>query len=76
VVSGTLALDLVSGESPGREETPHITTELAAGDVMVQRGTHHRWRPVGDEPAVLVSVMFGLRDSDRDGSPDSDNPPH
>ncbi len=35
-------------------------TTLNRGDVLVQRATPHRWRPVGDEPATLVSVMIGL----------------
>jgi hypothetical protein len=34
---------------------------LDPGDVVVQRGNVHRWRPVGPDPAVMVSVMIGLR---------------
>jgi len=34
---------------------------VAAGEVIVQRGTHHKWVPVGDEPFRMASVMFGLR---------------
>lgn len=56
VVSGGLALELAAAASA----EPVVST-LRAGDVMVQRGTHHRWRPLDDEPAVLVSVMFALR---------------
>lgn len=36
------------------------TTTLNRGDVLIQRATAHSWRPVGDEPATLVSVMIGL----------------
>jgi quercetin dioxygenase-like cupin family protein len=33
---------------------------LEAGDVVIQRATHHRWRPVGDEPVRMAAVMLGL----------------
>jgi quercetin dioxygenase-like cupin family protein len=33
---------------------------LEAGSVVIQRGTRHRWRPVGDQPARMAAVMFGL----------------
>ncbi|NUS55069.1 MAG: cupin domain-containing protein [Streptomycetaceae bacterium] len=58
VVSGSLALDLAAEKS-----TDPVVSTLRTGDIMVQRGTHHRWRPLDDEPAVLVSVMFALRDA-------------
>ncbi|GAA4955917.1 hypothetical protein GCM10023205_17400 [Yinghuangia aomiensis] len=58
VVSGSLALDLAAEKS-----TDPVVSTLRTGDVMVQRGTDHRWRPLDDEPAVLVSVMFALRDA-------------
>lgn len=31
--------------------------ELAAGDVLVDRGVSHGWRAVGDEPAMTAVVM-------------------
>ncbi len=37
------------------------TTVLDPGDVVIQRGNVHRWRPVGPDPAAMVSVMIGLR---------------
>jgi mannose-6-phosphate isomerase-like protein (cupin superfamily) len=56
VVSGALELAL-----PGAKGIDDgVSTVLGRGDVVVQRGTAHRWRPVGDEPAVLVSVMVGV----------------
>ncbi|MGA4538694.1 cupin domain-containing protein [Uniformispora flossi] len=58
VLSGSLALDLAAEKS-----TDPVVRSLRTGDVMVQRGTHHRWRPLDGEPAVLVSVMFALRDA-------------
>jgi len=31
---------------------------LGPGDCVVQRGTMHRWRPVGDDPVRYVAVML------------------
>jgi quercetin dioxygenase-like cupin family protein len=33
---------------------------LGPGDAVVQRGTHHKWTPVGDEPVRYVVVMIAL----------------
>ena len=33
---------------------------LGPGEAVVQRGTHHRWRPVGDEPVVWAALMLAL----------------
>jgi quercetin dioxygenase-like cupin family protein len=35
---------------------------LGPGDAVVQRGTHHKWTPVGDEPVRYVVVMIALRE--------------
>lgn len=35
---------------------------LDAGDIVVQNGTNHGWRNVGDERAVLAAVMVGVRE--------------
>lgn len=32
---------------------------VTAGDCVVQRGTRHAWRVVGDEPLVLIAVLIG-----------------
>jgi hypothetical protein len=32
---------------------------LSPGDVVVQNGTRHRWRVVGDAPATLAAFMIG-----------------
>jgi len=32
---------------------------LSPGDVVVQNGTRHRWRVVGDEPATVAAFMIG-----------------
>jgi len=47
VVSGQLELGLESG-----------TQLLGPGDVLVQRGTVHRWRNPGPEPCTFVGVMI------------------
>ncbi|HUP73248.1 MAG TPA: cupin domain-containing protein [Acidimicrobiales bacterium] len=50
VLRGRLELALPDG----------ITTELDVGETVVQRGTNHRWRPVGDEPTTWFAVMFAV----------------
>lgn len=52
MISGQLELAL-----PGVE--PVV---LGPGDAVVQRGTHHKWTPVGDEPVRYVVVMIALRE--------------
>jgi hypothetical protein len=34
---------------------------LSAGDVLIENGTRHRWRVVGNVPAVLASFIIGAR---------------
>jgi hypothetical protein len=34
---------------------------LSPGDVVVQNGTRHRWRVVGDVPATMAAFMVGAR---------------
>ena len=34
---------------------------LSPGDVMVQNGTRHRWRVVGDVPATMAAFIIGAR---------------
>ncbi len=41
-----------------RLELRGSSTELGPGDVVVQRGTEHRWVAVGDEPARVAAVML------------------
>jgi mannose-6-phosphate isomerase-like protein (cupin superfamily) len=47
VISGQLELVLEDG-----------STVLAPGDSVVQRGTNHAWRVVGDEPCSFVAVLL------------------
>lgn len=51
VLAGTADLEL----DDGRKE--RVTT----GDCIVQRGTRHAWRVVGDEPLVLGASMIGAK---------------
>jgi quercetin dioxygenase-like cupin family protein len=37
---------------------------IGPGEAVVQRGTNHRWRPVGDEAAEWVALMIAVPDSD------------
>jgi quercetin dioxygenase-like cupin family protein len=48
IISGRVRLDL-----PGDG-----ATELGPGDVVVQRGTAHRWVALGDEPLRMATVMI------------------
>ncbi len=50
VLAGRLGLDLAGGDS----------VELGPGDAVVQRGTDHRWRVIGDEPVQFAAVMLAL----------------
>jgi mannose-6-phosphate isomerase-like protein (cupin superfamily) len=49
IVSGAADLEL----DDGRKE------RIRAGDCVVQRGTRHAWRVVGDEPLVLCAILIG-----------------
>ena len=51
VLSGRLELSL--------PDTPPVV--LGPGEAVVQRGTHHKWRPVGDEPVEWVALDAGRR---------------
>jgi quercetin dioxygenase-like cupin family protein len=51
ILSGRVRLDLPDG----------VSTELQPGDVVVQRGTNHRWVALGDEPMRMASVMVSAR---------------
>jgi len=51
ILSGRVRLDLPDD----------VSTELEAGDVVVQRGTNHRWVALGDEPMRMACVMVAAR---------------
>ena len=46
LISGSLELQLEEG-----------STIVRPGEVIVQRGTHHGWRVVGDQPVLVVFVL-------------------
>ena len=51
------------GDRRGRGRAPPPTRgplRLGPGNCIVQRGTWHKWRNVGDTSARFVSVMFGV----------------
>jgi mannose-6-phosphate isomerase-like protein (cupin superfamily) len=50
VVSGRLELALPDTE-------PVV---IGPGEAVVQRGTHHKWQPVGDEAVEFVSLMLAV----------------
>ncbi len=50
VLSGRLELSLP-------DTSPVV---LGPGEAVVQRGTHHKWRPVGDEPVEWVALMLAV----------------
>ena len=51
LISGKMALQLDDGAE----------VSLSPGDVLIENGTRHRWRVVGDKPATLVSFIIGAR---------------
>jgi Cupin domain len=51
LISGNMALQLDDGAE----------VSLSPGDVLIENGTRHRWRVVGDKPATLVSFIIGAR---------------
>ena len=48
-LSGNVVLELDDGAE----------VSLSPGDVVVQNGTRHRWRVVGDVPATLAVFIVG-----------------
>ena len=51
ILSGNVVLELDDGAE----------VLLSPGDVVVENGTRHRWRVVGDVPATLASFIIGAR---------------
>ena len=51
VLSGNLALQLDDGAE----------VSLSPSDVLIENGTRHRWRVVGDAPATLASFIIGAQ---------------
>ncbi len=51
ILEGELWLELDDGEQ----------RHLKAGDIVIQNGTHHAWRNLGDKPATMAAVLIGAR---------------
>jgi uncharacterized cupin superfamily protein len=51
LLSGNLVLEVDDGTE----------VSLSPGDVVVQNGTRHRWRVVGDVPATMAAFFIGAR---------------
>lgn len=49
VIRGRVALEL----------DDDVRVELGPGDCVVQNGTMHAWRVIGDEPCLMAFVMIG-----------------
>jgi quercetin dioxygenase-like cupin family protein len=45
------------------------TVELAAGDMVVQRGTIHNWINAGTDPCVIAFVLIGAAPAKANGAP-------
>jgi quercetin dioxygenase-like cupin family protein len=56
VLQGQLELALPDG----------ITTVLSPGETVLQRGTNHRWRPVGDDATAWFAIMLAVNPQDRE----------
>ncbi|MCU1378625.1 MAG: cupin domain protein [Acidimicrobiales bacterium] len=50
VLAGRVALELPGGHR----------AELGVGDVVIQRGTNHRWVPLGETPVRMAAVMIAV----------------
>jgi mannose-6-phosphate isomerase-like protein (cupin superfamily) len=51
ILSGNLALQLDDGAE----------VSLSPGDVLIENGTRHRWRVVGNVPATMASFLIGAQ---------------
>lgn len=57
-VTPTVDIDVVLRGRVLLELPEGLQTELGPGDVVIQRGTNHRWTAVGDEQFAMASVMI------------------
>jgi len=57
-VTPTVDIDVVLRGRVLLELPDGVQTELGARDVVIQRGTDHRWTALGDETFAMVSVMI------------------
>ena len=57
-VTPTVDIDVVLHGRVLLELPDGVQTELGPGDVVIQRGTNHRWTAIGDEQFAMASVMI------------------
>ena len=57
-VTSTVDVDVVLRGRVLLELPDGVQAELGAGDVVIQRGTNHRWTAVGNEQFAMASVMI------------------
>lgn len=57
VIDGSMDMELDGGQ----------TVNLKAGDIVVQRGTYHRWMNNGDVPCRIAFVMIASKDGWEEG---------
>lgn len=57
VISGEIVLEVDDG----------VETTLRAGDLLVQRGTIHRWSNRGDQPCTMAFVLMDARPIESEG---------
>jgi quercetin dioxygenase-like cupin family protein len=57
-VTSTVDVDVVLRGRVLLELPDGVQTELGPGDVVIQRGTNHRWTAIGDERFAMASVMI------------------
>lgn len=57
-VTPTIDIDVVLRGRVLLELPDGVQTELGPGDVVIQRGTNHRWTAVGEERFAMASVMI------------------
>jgi quercetin dioxygenase-like cupin family protein len=60
-VTSTIDIDVILVGHMRLELPGGISTDLEPGDVVIQRGTDHRWVALGDETVRMASVMFAAR---------------
>ena len=61
--SHTIDIDVIVGGRVALELRGGVRVVLEPGDAVVQRGTEHRWVPLGPEPLRLVAVMVAIGES-------------
>jgi len=55
----TIDYVIILGGAADLELDDGVSERVQTGDCVVQRGTRHAWRVVGDEPLVLGAVLIG-----------------